>query len=53
MDWMAHEELEAEWNAKFDYIAELKAEHYDPDWDTQPEEDDDKVDVEWDGDIPF
>lgn len=29
MDWLAHEELEAEWNARYDYIAELRAEHDD------------------------
>lgn len=40
MDWLAHEELQAEWNARYDYIAELAAEHRDDcagdEYDDQP-----------------
>lgn len=27
MDWLAQAELEAEWNARWDFLAELAAEH--------------------------
>lgn len=29
MDWLAYEELESEWNARYDYISELAYEHRD------------------------
>jgi hypothetical protein len=48
MDPIKAAELEAEYNAKFDYIAELEAEHADPFWDYEPEVDEDVEDAgEW------
>lgn len=46
MDWLAYEELESEWNARYDYLAELAYEHRD--WAAEADDYQDQVlDENW------